>query len=182
MDVHARRDERPVGDSQRRRASALANFHQRVCLSAALHPVRAFASTILIAVLRSRTTATPMADPADPLEKIAHYRILERIGEGGMGTVYRALDEKLRREVAIKVLKKQDKPDAVQRFFREATAASALNHPNIVTVFEAGEADHVSFIAMELVRGQRLRWLIGQPMEIERFEHLARQMAEALSV
>lgn len=82
--------------------------------------------------------------------RIGRYRILGLLGEGGMGTVYRALDPHLGREVAIKVLKKQDDAVAVQRFFREATAASALNHPNLVTVFEASEAEQRPFIVMEL--------------------------------
>ena len=80
------------------------------------------------------------------------------------------------------MLKKQDDPVAIQRFFREATAASALNHPNIVTVFEAGEDERKPFIVMELVRGQGLRLLIGQPIDVEKFQNLARQLAEALSV
>src|SRR4051812_11476356 len=119
--------------------------------------------------------------PASP-ERIGRYRILNLLGEGGMGTVYRALDQHLGREVAIKLLKKQDDAAAVQRFFREATAASALNHPNIVTVFEANEAEQRPFIVMELVRGHGLRSLIGQPIEVEKLQSLARQMAEALSV
>jgi len=114
--------------------------------------------------------------------RIGRYRILGLLGEGGMGTVYRALDPHLGREVAIKVLKKQDDAVAVQRFFREATAASALNHPNLVTVFEASEAEQRPFIVMELVRGHVLRSLIGQPIEVATFQSLARQMAEALSV
>lgn len=113
---------------------------------------------------------------------IAHYRVLEPLGEGGMGTVYRARDERLGREVAVKVLKRHDDAQAVDRFFREARAASALNHPNIVTVFDAGEAAQGHFIVMELVRGRGLRTLIGQPLEHTRFLNLTRQMAEALAV
>jgi predicted ATPase len=113
---------------------------------------------------------------------IGRYRILGVLGEGGMGVVYRALDERLAREVALKLLKEQDDPHAIERFFRESRAASALNHPNIVTVFEAGEDVCGPFIAMELVRGQRLRTLTGQPVGIERLLSWGRQMAEALSV
>ncbi|HEX5108750.1 MAG TPA: protein kinase [Vicinamibacterales bacterium] len=115
-------------------------------------------------------------------EVIGRYRVLGVLGEGGMGVVYRALDERLGREVALKLLKKQDDPYAIERFFRESRAASALNHPNIVTVFEAGEDVCGPFIAMELVRGQRLRALTGQPVGIERLVSWGRQTAEALSV
>ena len=99
-----------------------------------------------------------------------------------MGTVYVAHDERLDREVAIKVLKHRGNVEAVDRFFREARAASALNHPNIVTVFDAGESDQGYFVVMELVRGRDLRSLIGQTIGLQRFTSLTRQIAEALSV
>jgi hypothetical protein len=113
---------------------------------------------------------------------IAHYRIRAPLGEGGMGAVYVAHDERLDREVAIKVLKHRGDAEAVDRFFREARAASALNHPNIVTVFDAGESEQGYFIVMELVRGRDLRSLIGQPLGRKRLTSLTRQIAEALSV
>src|SRR5215210_1947985 len=90
---------------------------------------------------------------------IAHYRILEPIGSGGMGAVYKALDEKLHRIVALKMLP----PEAVadkerrRRFLQEARAASSLNHPHILTVFEIGEADGHPYMAMEYVEGETLR-------------------------
>src|SRR5215471_16914424 len=114
--------------------------------------------------------------------RVGRYLLGDRLGEGGMGVVYRASDELLARDVAVKVLKSQDDPQAVQRFFREARAASALNHPNIVTVFEAGEAEWGHFIVMERVRGRGLRSLIGQAIEVEQLVSLARQTAEALAV
>ena len=114
--------------------------------------------------------------------RLGPYEILSALGAGGMGEVYRARDTKLDREVAIKVLKKQDDALAVERFFREARAASALNHPNIVTVFDAGQAAQGHYIVMELVRGRGLRSLIGQPIDAEKLLSLARQMAEALVV
>ncbi len=114
---------------------------------------------------------------------IAHYRIFDCLGEGGMGTVYRAHDERLGREVALKVLKSSGDEQAIERFFREARAASALNHPNIVTVFDAGEAEHGHFIVMELVRGRVLRSLmLGQPVALDLVVSFARQTAEALAV
>ena len=89
---------------------------------------------------------------------LAHYRILDKLGAGGMGEVYRAHDEQLDREVAIKVLPATsfEDPVARARLLQEARAAAALNHPNICTVHEVGEADGQTYIAMELVDGQAL--------------------------
>ena len=91
-------------------------------------------------------------------ERLAHYRIISRLGAGGMGEVYRARDEQLDRDVAVKVLPASsfDDPTARARLVREARAAAALNHPNICTVYEVGEADGQAYIAMELVEGQTL--------------------------
>jgi len=93
---------------------------------------------------------------------VSHYRILEKLGEGGMGAVYRAYDDQLRRPVALKVLPPEyaTDPDRRQRLLREARAASALNHPNIVTVHEIGSEGGVDFIAMELVEGKPLNEMI----------------------
>ncbi len=98
-----------------------------------------------------------------PGQTLSHYRIVAKIGEGGMGVVYRAEDTKLRRQVALKVLP----PDLVAneerrlRFLREARTAAAINHPNIATIHEVDEADGVVFIAMELVEGKTLRDHMG---------------------
>ncbi|PWT81244.1 MAG: hypothetical protein C5B57_10875 [Blastocatellia bacterium] len=115
-------------------------------------------------------------------DRIAHYRILGPIGAGGMGYVYRARDERLGRLVAIKLLKDHSDTESIERFFREARAASSLNHPNIVTVYDVGESDLGSFIAMELVQGRGLRALMDEPIEIATFVKIARQIAEGLSV
>ena len=90
--------------------------------------------------------------------QLAHYRIIEKIGAGGMGEVYRARDEQLDRDVAIKVLPAAsfEDPTARARLVREAKAAAALNHPHICTVYEVGEANGQTYIAMELVEGQPL--------------------------
>src|SRR5436189_1011176 len=90
---------------------------------------------------------------------IAHYRVLEKIGAGGMGTVYRAYDKKLQRVVALKLLPPEyiSQQDRRRRFFQEARAASALNHPHILTVYEVGEDDGKPYIAMEYVEGETLR-------------------------
>src|SRR5580692_9295119 len=92
-------------------------------------------------------------------EKLAHFRIEAELGEGGMGVVYRATDEKLRREVALKVLPESFARDEERRrrFLREARAAAAITHANIATVYEVGEADGHIFIAIELVEGETLR-------------------------
>jgi serine/threonine protein kinase len=94
-----------------------------------------------------------------PGSKLAHYEISAQLGEGGMGEVYRADDSKLGREVAIKVLPADmsSDPERLRRFDQEARAASALNHPNILTVFDLGTEGEAPFIVMELLEGESLR-------------------------
>src|SRR5438128_11966989 len=96
---------------------------------------------------------------------IAHYRILEPLGAGGMGAVYKALDEKLHREVALKLLPADavTHDDRRRRFLQEARAASRLNHPHILTVYEVGEANGIPFIAMEYIESWTLIQRINGP-------------------
>ncbi|MBI4264213.1 MAG: serine/threonine protein kinase [Acidobacteria bacterium] len=116
--------------------------------------------------------------------RLGPYRIVERIGVGGMGEVYRAHDERLQRDVAIKVLPaaQGDDVEARARLLREARAAAALNHPNICTVHEVGEADGRVFIAMELVEGRSPDRLVSSGgLPPDQVLALGRQMADAVA-
>ena len=117
-------------------------------------------------------------------QTISHYKILEKIGEGGMGVVYKARDIQLDRLVALKFLatNRLQNPESRQRFIREAKAAAALDHPNICTVFEIGEAEGQIFIAMAYLEGKPLSDLIdhGGPLKIEDVIEIAAQAAEGL--
>jgi serine/threonine protein kinase len=141
--------------------------------------------TPAIAVMAKAIAAEESQSSAPFLEgaTISHYRILETLGRGGMGVVYKAEDLKLRRQVALKLLPQflARDPQALRRFEQEAQAASALNHPNICTVHEIDEAQGLHFIAIELLEGETLKERIARgPLHVPEILGIAIEICDAL--
>jgi serine/threonine protein kinase len=130
------------------------------------------------------------APPSEPHETalvgrtVSHYQVLSLLGAGGMGEVYLARDSRLDRNVALKILPGElaADPERMQRFGREAKAASALNHPNVATIYDVGESDGIRFIVMEHVEGETIAARIGRPMGPSEVVDIAVQAADALDV
>src|SRR5215204_2932105 len=125
-----------------------------------------------------------MADELRQDSIISHYRIVSKIGAGGMGEVYRAHDSRLDREVAIKMLPANfaNDDDRLRRFEQEAKATSALSHPNILTVFDIGEHDGAPFIVAELLAGEELRDRLNEgPIPLRKTIDYAQQIVSGLS-
>jgi serine/threonine protein kinase len=115
---------------------------------------------------------------------VAHYRVIEKLGGGGMGIVYRAEDLKLKREVALKFLPKNVSRDrsAIERFEREAEAAAAINHPNICTVYDIGEFEGSPYLAMEFLQGETLKYRItGKPVPLSTLLDWSIQITDGLA-
>ncbi|MGA2982065.1 MAG: serine/threonine-protein kinase, partial [Terriglobales bacterium] len=125
-----------------------------------------------------------LSSTLSPGARFGSYEILQRLGAGGMGEVYRAKDTRLDREVAIKTLSLErcSHPEALSRFEQEARSASALNHPNIVTIYELGQENGTHYIAMELVEGDTLRGLLASgPIPFRKSVAIAAQIADGLA-
>lgn len=146
---------------------------------------QSFLDTAAIAIVAKAIAADEYDSPAPALEgkTISHYRILKTLGRGGMGVVYEAEDIRLRRRVALKLLPDflARDPQALLRFEQEAQAASALNHPNICTVYEVYEDQGLHFIAIELLEGETLKERIGRgPLEVREILAIGAQICDAL--
>src|SRR5271166_6371635 len=129
-------------------------------------------------------TSVSVPSTLSPGTRFGNYEILQRLGAGGMGEVYRARDTRLEREVAIKTLSLElcSQPEALSRFEQEARSACALNHPNIVTIYELGHVKGTCYIAMELVDGETVRSLLASgPLPFRKSIAIAAQVADGLA-
>ena len=146
-------------------------------------PRRGYRFVGAVELLDSAGQVAGLPDGAGDERVVAHYRLLEKLGEGGMGVVYKALDTKLNRPVALKFLAPRLTldPEAKKRFRREAQAAAAVDHPNICTVYEINEVDGQTFIAMAFIEGPSLdKKIAGRPLPLDEAYDIAMQTARGL--
>jgi predicted ATPase len=155
-------------------------------LEAQMDQVRQEALSLRPTRERAAGSGAPAAQDAPrlaPGDRLGRYELRTPLGAGGMGEVYRASDTRLGRDVAIKIVgqRVREHPDALERFEQEARAASALNHPNIITVYDIGEQGSFPYIVMELVEGESLRQMLAGPWPLELLLHVAVQIADGLA-
>src|SRR3984885_14196253 len=159
------------------------NANLRRCVEQLLSENDALGSFLDVPIIALEMPTFPLAIPIRPGTTLGRYSIVERLGGGGMGEVYKAKDEELGRFVALKFLPDDlaNDPQALDRLRREARAASSLNHPNICTIYEIGRSSECTFISMEFLGGETLRNLISnRRIETDVFLNIAVEVVDAL--
>jgi serine/threonine protein kinase len=173
------RDVRSISEGRPRRRPAVSERTTQTIGDREKHPGKHVA---LACIRQPKWRSAPDALRSLTGRTISHYRIVSKLGNGGMGVVYRAKDVRLQRQVAVKFASNDlsTTSDLHEYMLREAQAGSALNHPNVCAVYDTGEFQGLPFIVMELLEGQTLKERIKEPLTLERFLHLAIQISDGL--